>query len=197
MLALLTCLLFLVFVAGCDSRQTDSQSKEAPEMAQEDVMSGQQTDASFVLTSSAFAQGESIPAQYSCDDADISPPLAWSGAPAGVESFALVMDDPDAPARVWVHWVIFNIPASVTGLPEAVPAQARLADGSIQGTNSWQRSGYGGPCPPGGQHRYFFKLYALDSGLALDSAATKSDLLNALKGRVLAQTELMGVYRRR
>ncbi len=160
-------------------------------------MTGQQIDASFVLTSSAFAPGEPIPRKYTCDDADHSPPLSWAGAPAATESFALIMDDPDAPVGTWVHWVIFNIPATTSSLPEAVPPQPTLAGGTIQGTNSWRRIGYGGPCPPSGQHRYFFKLYALDTSLELDSKATKSEVLSAMEGHILAQTELMGVYRRR
>lgn len=155
------------------------------------------TSASMVLSSPAFAAGASIPAGYSCDGKDQSPPLRWTGAPAGTQSFALIMDDPDAPAGTWVHWLIFNIPAQATGLPEAVRPAAKLDDGSVQGTNSWRRVGYGGPCPPRGQHRYFFKLYALDSMLSLSSSASKADLLRAMEGHILAQAELMGVYRRR
>ena len=155
------------------------------------------TSASLTLSSPAFAAGASIPAVYSCDGKDQSPPLRWTGAPAGTKSFALIMDDPDAPAGTWVHWLIFNIPAQATGLPEAVRPAATLDDGSVQGTNSWRRLGYGGPCPPRGQHRYFFKLYALDAMLSLSSSAGKADLLRAMEGHILAQAELMGVYRRR
>ena len=153
--------------------------------------------ASFTLSSPVFAQGAAIPAQFTCDGADKSPPLTWTGAPAGVQSFALIMDDPDAPIGTWVHWVIFNIPASTTDLPATIGPDPTLEDGSIQGLNSWRRVGYGGPCPPRGQHRYFFKLYALDTMLALRSSATKTDLLRAMEGHILAQAELMGVYRRR
>ena len=160
-------------------------------------MTTRSSAASFTLSSPAFAQGATIPTRYTCDGADQSPPLKWTDAPAGAQSFALIMDDPDAPVGTWVHWLIFNIPASVTDLPAAVATTSTLADSFIQGTNSWHRVGYGGPCPPGGQHRYFFKLYALDTMLSLRSSAAKADLLRAMEGHILAQSELMGVYRRR
>lgn len=150
----------------------------------------------FELTSAAFKQGEAIPRQYSCDGQDISPPLAWGDPPQGTQSFALIMDDPDAPAGVWVHWVLYNLPAGSRGLPEALPTDAQLADGSRQGKNSGGRLGYGGPCPPRGTHRYFFKLYALDKVLDLAPGATKEQLLKAIEGHILAQTELMGKYTR-
>ncbi len=151
----------------------------------------------FTLNSPAFAAGAQIPIQYTCDGRDVSPPLIWRNPPAGTQTFALIMDDPDAPAGTWVHWIIFNIPASAKGLPEAIPPRPRLEDGSVQGVNSWRRVGYGGPCPPRGQHRYFFKLYALDVALSLGPSATKSDLLRAMKDHIVARAELMGVYRRR
>lgn len=183
-----------IFIAGCNSRlDTLTASQDAATAAQEDAMTSQ----SFSLSSPAFVQGATIPPKYTCDESDQSPPLNWTGAPASVQSFALIMDDPDAPAGTWVHWLIFNIPANATGLPENMPTDPTLVDGSIQGTNSWGRIGYGGPCPPSGQHRYFFKLYALDARLSLDSKAAKPDLLKAMEGHILAQTELMGVYRRR
>lgn len=150
----------------------------------------------FALTSSVFAQGEPIPSKYSCDGDDISPPLQWSEPPAGTQSLALIADDPDAPVGTWVHWVLFNLPAASRGLPEAVPTDQELADGSRHGQNSWRRSGYGGPCPPGGTHRYFFKLYALDTTLDLAAGASKEQLLGAMEGHILAETELMGVYSR-
>ncbi|MBU4226288.1 MAG: YbhB/YbcL family Raf kinase inhibitor-like protein [Chloroflexi bacterium] len=146
------------------------------------------------LTSTAFTQGNPIPAQYTCTDRDISPPLVWGELPAGTQSLALIMDDPDAPAGTWVHWVIYNIPASTGGLPENVPPDAKLADGSMQGKNSWGKPGYGGPCPPSGTHRYFFKLYALDAVLTLASGATKAELLTAMEGHILGYAELMGTY---
>jgi Raf kinase inhibitor-like YbhB/YbcL family protein len=150
----------------------------------------------FELTSAAFAAGEPIPPKYTCDGDDVSPPLEWSEPPAGTQSFALICDDPDAPVGTWVHWVLFNLPAGARALPEAVPADADLPDGSRHGNNSWPRLGYGGPCPPSGTHRYFFKLYALDTALDLAAGASKKELLGAMEGHVLAQAELMGTYSR-
>ena len=150
----------------------------------------------FILTSSAFAPGEPIPLRYTCDGDDVSPPLAWSDPPQGTQSFALIADDPDAPAGTWVHWVLYNLPAEARELPEAIPPDAELPDGSRHGNNSWRRPGYGGPCPPGGTHRYFFKLYALDTLLDLEAGASKDKLLQAMEGHILAQAELMGVYTR-
>jgi Raf kinase inhibitor-like YbhB/YbcL family protein len=151
---------------------------------------------SFKLTSTAFASGESIPRKYTCDGEDISPPLQWSDPPQGTRSFALIADDPDAPLGTWVHWVLYNLPAEARTLSEAVPSDADLADGSRHGQNSWRRLGYGGPCPPGGTHRYFFKLYTLDKMLDLSAGANEKQLLKAMAGHILAQTELMGRYTR-
>jgi Raf kinase inhibitor-like YbhB/YbcL family protein len=151
----------------------------------------------FELTSSAFAAGEAIPRRYTCDGDDISPPLAWGDPPAGTQGFALISDDPDAPVGIWVHWVLFNLPADARALPEAVPADADLADGSRHGNSSWRRPGYGGPCPPSGTHRYFFKLYALDTVLDLKAGSSKEELLKAMEGHILAETELMGTYSRK
>jgi Raf kinase inhibitor-like YbhB/YbcL family protein len=148
----------------------------------------------LTISSRAFAAGEPIPVQYSCVGKGISPPLGWSDAPAGTKSFALIMDDPDAPMGTYVHWVIFNLPAPSTGLPAAISGGAKLADGSVQGTNSSGRTGYTGPCPPSGTHRYYFKLYALDSTLSLGSSAGKDQLLQAIQGHILAQGELMGTF---
>jgi len=148
------------------------------------------------LTSSAFGEGEMIPRRYSCDGDDLSPPLAWTGAPAGAKALALICDDPDAPAGTWVHWVLFNLPADLAQLPEGQPAAQTLENGAIHGTNSWRRVGYGGPCPPSGTHRYFFKLYALDGPLTLGSRATARDVQAAMKGHVLAEAQLMGRYKR-
>ncbi|HLI63808.1 MAG TPA: YbhB/YbcL family Raf kinase inhibitor-like protein [Terriglobales bacterium] len=149
----------------------------------------------FTLTSPAFAAGAEIPPQYTCKGADISPALEWSGAPAHTVSFALIMDDPDAPAGTWVHWVVWNMPASVHSLPAGVPKHERLSDGTQQGRNSFRKTGYGGPCPPGGAtHRYFFRLYALDSKLNLAAGADRAQLDEAMQGHVLAQTEYMGTF---
>jgi len=149
------------------------------------------------LTSQAFHAGDMIPAKYTCDGQDISPPLRWSDPPTGTQSFALISDDPDAPMGTWVHWVIWNIPSSARVLEEHFPKTASLPNGASQGTTDFHRVGYGGPCPPSGTHRYFFKLYALDATLNLPSSATKKDLEKAMQGHILAQTELMGTYQRR
>lgn len=151
---------------------------------------------SMKLTSSAFAEGAMIPKKYTCDGEDISPPLAWSEVPAGARSLALICDDPDAPVGTWVHWVFFNLPPTLSGLPEGVPPDKGSQVGGVQATNSWKRIGYGGPCPPSGTHRYFFKLYALSTQLNLGSSATAKDVQSAMKGHVLAEAQLMGRYQR-
>jgi Raf kinase inhibitor-like YbhB/YbcL family protein len=152
----------------------------------------------LLLTSPAFAHNGAIPKQYTCEGTDTSPPLSWSAAPEGTKSFALIVDDPDAPdprapQMTWVHWVIHNIPADVQSLPEGA-ARLGMPPGAIQGLNDWKRAGYGGPCPPIGRHRYFHKLYALDTVLAGLNRPTKARLLQALKGHVLAEAELVGTY---
>ncbi len=151
---------------------------------------------SFTLSSPAFEAGETIPVDYTCDGRDVSPPLRWGSTPAGTVTLALICDDPDAPVGTWVHWVVYNIPSSREGFDEAVPPEERLPDGTLQGRNDFGRIGYGGPCPPGGTHRYFFKLYALDTKLDLPPGARKDNLLRAMKGHVLAESELMGRYGR-
>ncbi len=148
------------------------------------------------LTSNAFIEGAMIPQRYTCDGENISPPLLWTGVPPGTRSLALICDDPDAPVGIWDHWVLYNIPANATGLPQSIPEKTILDTGAVHGSNSWGRIGYGGPCPPGGTHRYFFKLFALDTLLDLKSGATTSQLLEAMEGHVLAQGQLMGKYRR-
>jgi Raf kinase inhibitor-like YbhB/YbcL family protein len=145
-----------------------------------------------ILESDAFVDGGSIPVRLTCDGEDVPPMLSWRDAPAGTATFALVMDDPDAPVGTWVHWVLFDVPASASAIGEG-----RLPRGTREGQNSWGRSGYGGPCPPSGTHRYFFKLYAVDRVLGLASGATASDLAQALEGHVLAEAVLMGRYARR
>lgn len=152
---------------------------------------------SLELTSSVFRSGGPIPPKYTCDGDDISPPLQWSDPPAGTQSFALLVDDPDAPMGTWVHWVLFNLPSETRTLPEAVDPDPELPDGSHHGQNSWGRIGYSGPCPPSGTHRYFFKLYALDGPPDVASGVGKEELLQAMEGHVFAKTELMGTYSRR
>ncbi len=148
------------------------------------------------LTSTAFDEGGMIPSQYTCDGQNVSPPLAWSDLPEGTKTLALICDDPDAPRGTWVHWVVYQIPASERGLPENLPARETLDGGARQGTNDFKKPGYGGPCPPSGTHRYFFKLYALDASLDLASGATKDQLLKATEGHVLAHGQLIGRYAR-
>ena len=150
----------------------------------------------FTLQSSAFQNGGSIPKKFTCEAPDVSPELTWSGAPEKTQSFALIADDPDAPMGTWVHWVIYDLPPNTAKLAEGVPKQEQAANGA-QGKNSSGKIGYGGPCPPPGKpHRYFFKLYALDSKLGLKPGARKPEVEAAMKGHVLAQAELMGKYGR-
>jgi Raf kinase inhibitor-like YbhB/YbcL family protein len=153
------------------------------------------------LTSTAFAHQGEIPPLYTCEGRDVSPALAWTGVPGGAKSLALIVDDPDAPdpkapRMTWVHWVLYNLPATATGLPEAVGRDA-LPPGTLEGTNDWKRTGYGGPCPPIGRHRYFHKLYALDTVLPDLKSPTKAQLESAIKGHVLAQAELLGTYQKK
>lgn len=151
----------------------------------------------FTITSTLFKNGEMIPQKYTCDGKDISPALKWESLPTQTQSIALIADDPDAPAGTWVHWVIFNIPPTTTELPEAIPTTDRLLNGGLQGKNDFGNNGYGGPCPPGGTHRYYFKLYAVDTMLKLSAGITKADLLKAMEGHIVAQAEVMGRYSRR
>jgi Raf kinase inhibitor-like YbhB/YbcL family protein len=155
---------------------------------------------SIKITSTAFPPGGSIPSKYTCEDRDLSPPLAWSGAPPGTKTFALIVDDPDAPdpakpQRVYVHWVLYNIPAATIALPENASKKG-LPKGAVQGKNDWAKAEYGGPCPPIGRHRYFFKLYALDTELTGLSSPTKGDLERAMNGHVLDSGELIGAYQK-
>ena len=151
----------------------------------------------LTLTSPAFPPGGTIPKKHTCDGPDVSPALTWTDPPAGTQSWALIRDDPDAPVGTWVHWVLYDVPAAARALPENVPKQEHLPDGSRQGRNDFRRTGYGGPCPPAGPaHRYFFKLYALDAKVGLRAGATKADVERAMQGHILGQAELMGRYGR-
>lgn len=151
---------------------------------------------SIQISSAAFSEGGAIPKKFTCDGPDVSPQLSWSGAPASTQTFALIMDDPDAPVGTWVHWVLYNLPADTKGLPEGVEKQEQAA-GGIHGRNDFKKFGYGGPCPPPGKpHRYFFRLYALDARLDLKPGATKAEVERAMKGHILAQGQLIGRYGR-
>ena len=155
---------------------------------------------SLVLTSAAFAALGAIPTLHTCEGRDVSPPLAWTGVPPAAKSLVLIVDDPDAPdpkapKMTWVHWLLYNLPATAAGLAEGVASSA-LPAGTREGRNDWKRTGYGGPCPPIGRHRYFFKLYALDTQLELD-APTKSQLEAAMKGHIVGQADVIGTYEKK
>ncbi|MFL5250906.1 MAG: YbhB/YbcL family Raf kinase inhibitor-like protein [Myxococcales bacterium] len=154
----------------------------------------------FSLTSSAFHNGGDIPSVYTCEGKDTSPPLAWSDVPAGTKTLALIVDDPDAPdprapKMTWVHWVLYSIPLSSTGLPGAVTSKD-LPAGTREGVNDWKRTGYGGPCPPIGRHRYFFKLYALDAVLPDLGSPPKAKLEKAMEGHIVGKAQLVGTYQK-
>ena len=149
------------------------------------------------IKSPDFAAGGTIPRQFTCDGEDRSPALEWNAPPQGTKSFALIGDDPDAPVGTWVHWVVFDLPASARGIPQNFPKTEQSADGARQGRNDFKKIGYGGPCPPPGKpHRYFFKVYALDTQLNLQAGSSKKDVEKAMQGHVLAQGEYMGRYGR-
>ncbi|MBA7656850.1 hypothetical protein ES703_64777 [subsurface metagenome] len=179
-LLMIPCLIIALLI-GCKSEE---QLLKEGEMALE-------------LSSSAFQEGGEIPTKYTCEGQDVSPAITWGEPPAGTQSLALIVDDPDAPVGVFTHWVLFNLPADSRGLPEAMPTQAQLPDGSLQGKNDFGKIGYGGPCPPPGRpHRYQFTLYALDQTLDLKAGASKKQVLDAMQGHILAQGRLTGTYQR-
>ena len=162
----------------------------------ENVNLPQTAQPAMQVTSTAFKEGQSIPRQYTCDGVNISPPLEWNGVPKSAKTIAIIADDPDAPAGTWVHWVLYNLPAVNIGLVENLPPTEALKAGGFQGKNDFQKIGYGGPCPPSGTHRYFFKVYALDNELPLKAGATKAEVEKAMQGHIVAQTQLMGTYSR-
>jgi Raf kinase inhibitor-like YbhB/YbcL family protein len=182
---LLTMMMLAITVSGCQRRKKPTSVRQ--EGSQE---------MTIALSSSTFEEGGTIPPKYTCDGEDMSPPLKWEGIPEGTRSIALISDDPDAPMGTWVHWVMWNIPPEARGLPEHVPPDPQLPDGSHQGITDFGRPGYGGPCPPSGTHRYYFKVYALGTTLDLPTSARKADLLKAVEGHVLAEGQLMGRYSR-
>jgi Raf kinase inhibitor-like YbhB/YbcL family protein len=192
------CLMFMaMFLSACTSSTAETASPSAPATTSpETIQPTTEADMSFKLTSDAFANGQSIPAKYSCVGKNISPSLAWSEPPAGTRSFALIVEDPDAPGGTWIHWVLFNIPAERRSLEEDLPVTGKNVDPNaiFVGKNSWGDISYGGPCPPSGTHRYFFKFYALDTVISLLPGATREGLLKEMNGHILAQTELMGTF---
>jgi hypothetical protein len=171
----------LALASGC-------QTSESPQV---EALTEGETTMTLVITSLAFKEGETIPVEYTCNGQNISPPLAWSGLPPDTQTLALISDDPDAPAGTWVHWVVYNLPSSTVEL------LAGVQNPGVDGTNSSRKTGYSGPCPPAGKpHRYFFKLYALDTTLVLEPGANKAELEKAIRGHVLAEGQLMGTFSR-
>ena len=196
MLAKLGLLSCAILFSSCSGRNPTSVAGNQNGSGVTNSNEGRGREMNIKLNSTAFQPDGMIPAKYTCDGANVSPPLEWSGVPEATKSLALICDDPDAPGKTWVHWVVFNQPASKTSLPENVPPQETIAGGGKQGTNDFKKIGYGGPCPPSGTHRYFFKIYALDTELKLDSKTTKDQLSQAMKDHLLAQGELIGRYKK-
>jgi Raf kinase inhibitor-like YbhB/YbcL family protein len=197
------CTIFLVLISILLSACTSSSVTSQPIVAEAATIAAvtpnpttMEASMSLQLTSDAFINGQSIPAKYSCIGKNISPALAWNEPPAGTQSFALTVDDPDAPGGTWVHWVLFNIPANLRSLQEDLPITGKNVDPNAVyvGNNSSGKPSYQGPCPPSGTHRYFFKLYALDTTISLLPGATKEQVLKAMNGHILAQAELMGTF---
>jgi Raf kinase inhibitor-like YbhB/YbcL family protein len=161
------------------------------------VKKGAKTMDTIIIESTAFKHKQPIPEQYTCDGADISPPLSWSNVPAGTKSIVLICDDPDAPAKTWVHWVVYALPATIDSLPENMPKTDTLPIGGKQGKTDFNRVGWNGPCPPGGTHRYFFRLYAIDTTLNLPAGKTRAEIEKSMNGHILATGELVGTYARK
>lgn len=185
--------LFLSILACSCARQPQSVSNQSNTRASSQDQKHDQKKTAIKVTSTAFTEGEALPRQYTCDGVNISPPLEWTPTP-GAKTLAIVCDDPDAPAGPWTHWLVYNLPGPTMGLIENMPAQEKVGGGGMQGTNGFGKIGYGGPCPPSGTHRYFFKLYALDAELPLQPGAAKDQLMKAMEGHVLALGQLMGRY---
>jgi Raf kinase inhibitor-like YbhB/YbcL family protein len=188
--SLIPLLAVCLLVTACQSNDT-AETETANTAAQETPAPA------MMLMSTAFEPEGMIPMVYTCDSLDISPPLTWSNVPEETQSLALIADDPDAPGQIWVHWVVYNIPPETQGFEEAVAAEDTLVSMAVQGMTDFGRIGYGGPCPPSGVHRYFFKLYALDTTLTLEGEVNKHRLIEAMEGHVIAETQLMGKYSRK
>ena len=171
-------------------------AKPSQPVATQPSLTQKENKMEFKLTSTAFQEGQLIPRQYTCDGVNISPPLEWSGTPPSTKTLAIICNDPDAPVGTWVHWVLYNLAGDKIGLVENVPATESVPGGGVHGTNDFKKIGYGGPCPPSGTHRYFFKLYALDASFDLKAGATKAEVLKAMDGHIIGQTQLMGTYKR-
>jgi len=181
--------LLMLFAMACAKRPATTTQNPPTRQSPEN------TPEAMKLISSAFTEGQPIPRPYTCDGVNVSPPLEWSGVPKTAQTLAIIADDPDAPAGTWVHWVLYNLPAANIGMVENLPQDATLKAGGFQGKNDFEKIGYGGPCPPSGTHRYFFKIYAIDTELPLKAGATKAEVEQAMSGHVVAQAQLMGTYR--
>ena len=180
-------LVCLSFASCSDSQQSKNSATPSPTNA---------SIGTIVITSPAFKDGQMIPQKYSCDGENVSPPLEWNGVPGGTKELALIVDDPDAPGKTWVHWVVYDLPPETTSLPENMTAKVEPAKLPKQGMNDFKKTAYGGPCPPSATHRYYFKVYALNDRTSFASPATKDDLLKSIEGHILAQGQLMGRYQR-
>jgi len=180
--------------AACGNSQRTIAPPPTPQASTNTA--GSQQKSEMKLTSTAFKEGEAIPRGYTCDGANVSPPLEWTGVPKTAKTIAIIADDPDAPAGTWVHWVLYNLPADGLGLIENTPQTETLKGGGAQGKNDFGKIGYGGPCPPSGTHRYFFKFYALDSELTLKPGATRAEVEQAMEGHIIGRAQLMGTYSR-
>jgi Raf kinase inhibitor-like YbhB/YbcL family protein len=187
--AILSVAVITLLLIGCTSRPQPVAQQPAADKPNDNSVG-------IKLTSSAFKEGQPIPATYTCKGVNISPPLEWSGVPKTARTIAIIADDPDAPSGMWVHWVLYNLPADNIGLVENLPATENLKAGGFQGKNDSGKIGYDGPCPPSGTHHYFFRIYALDVELPLKGGATKAELLKAMEGHIVAQGQLMGTYGR-
>ncbi len=184
------CLIVLLPLMALNCNQNMKVEEASKELAEKSKVRTMQ------IGSPAFADGAAIPKKYTCEGEDVSPPLNWGSAPEGTKSFALISEDPDAPSGIWVHWVIYNIPGEVNKLSENIPKSEVVLNGVKQGLNDFEQIGYGGPCPPPGKaHRYFFKIYALDSYVNLKSGARKEELIKAIQSHILAEGQLIGTYR--
>ena len=184
--------ILLIFLAACAPQSTSTP--EAPLRATEAPPAAEQPAGDFTLTSERFIEGQPIPEKFTCEGQNVSPALAWTDPPSGTETFALIMDDPDAPGDTWIHWVLYNIPGGTSFMPDALPGQGGIAYVGNHGMNTAGNTYYEGPCPPSGTHRYFFKLYALDTALDFSASPDAVELTAAMQGHVLAQAELMGTY---
>ncbi len=189
-------LLTAFFALSCNKKNektvTQENKQELKQETKQDTSKNKTME--IKIKSLAFEEGGNIPKKYACDGDNVSPPLSWTKGPSGTKSYAIITDDPDAPSKTWVHWVIYNIGPDMTELTEAVPNNNKLTNAALQGMNDSKKIGYSGPCPPSGSHRYYFKIYALDTMLEFTGDATKDKLLDGMKGHILAQGQLMGKY---